>query len=225
MIERIKEKFKELNPVSAFDPSQFNDEIAMNTMWNAISRNSSSFKSHTLDNETPNRYEFKPTIFTKIFAAIFLVLGLGMVVWFLQNSGIITGAEVEPEYMLLGIGSLFAIVGGVMLRTFSAPIVFDKSNGYYWAGRKSPETVHNVAELKHAAKLEDIHALQILRRWKQGSGKNSRSYYVYELNLILKDASRLNVLAHGNGYALVDDARELAKFLDIPVWNATTVNA
>ncbi len=226
MIERLKQKMSEMTPNFTFDPSKFNDEIAMNTMWTSTSRSSSSFKSHNLDNDDPNRYEFKPTFFSKIFAGIFLVLGLSMVIWFLQGSGILSGEGVDSDlYMLLVVGSIFAVVGGFMVISSGKPIVFDKSNGYFWAGRKGPETVHNVAELKHAAKLEDIHALQILRRWKQSSGKNSSSYYVYELNLVLKDASRLNVLAHGNGYALIQDTQELAKFLEVPVWNATPVHS
>ncbi len=37
----------------------------------------------------------------------------------------------------------------------------------------------------------------------------------YELNLILKDGSRLNVVDHGNRDALQGDARTLAEFLDV----------
>ena len=43
----------------------------------------------------------------------------------------------------------------------------------------------------------------------------------YELNVVLQDGSRRNVVDHGNLDALRADARELAMFLVVPLWDAT----
>ncbi len=50
---------------------------------------------------------------------------------------------------------------------------------------------------------------------------NKSSYYSYELNLVLDDGSRINVVDHGNLDRLRGDAQTLSRFLDKPVWDAT----
>jgi hypothetical protein len=50
---------------------------------------------------------------------------------------------------------------------------------------------------------------------------NKNSYYSYELNLVLDDGSRINVVDHGNLDRLRSDAQTLSRFLDKPVWDAT----
>ncbi|MDP6491172.1 MAG: hypothetical protein QGG69_05335 [Kiritimatiellia bacterium] len=46
------------------------------------------------------------------------------------------------------------------------------------------------------------------------------SYYSYELNLVLQDGSRINVVDHGNKTKLREDAATLSEFLGRPVWDA-----
>ena len=53
------------------------------------------------------------------------------------------------------------------------------------------------------------------------SGGSSR-YYSYELNLVLKDGTRLNVVDHGGKSLLNANAETLAQFLNVPVWDATS---
>ncbi len=69
-----------------------------------------------------------------------------------------------------------------------------------------------------SAPLSSIHALQLLSEFVSGS-KNS--YHSYELNLVLNDGSRINVVDHGNLERLRADASTLSQFLDKPVWDAT----
>ena len=45
--------------------------------------------------------------------------------------------------------------------------------------------------------------------------------YNYELNLVLKDGERINVVDHGNLKKIQDDANTLSNFLGKPVWDAT----
>ena len=43
----------------------------------------------------------------------------------------------------------------------------------------------------------------------------------YELNLVLEDGKRINVVDHENQDSLREDAGTLAAFLDKPIWDAT----
>jgi hypothetical protein len=116
------------------------------------------------------------------------------------------------------IGSVFAIAGGCLYYFGTKPIVFDKHSGCFWKGRKNPDLVFNKDSIKVWTQLEQIHALQLIA---EHCSSNKCSYYSYELNLVLKDGERINVVDHGNLNKIRDDANTLSKFLGKPVWNAT----
>ena len=99
----------------------------------------------------------------------------------------------------------------------AAPIVFDKASGYFWKGRKFPQDVPDPRSLKNVVQIGQIHALQLLAEYVRGS---KSSYYSYELNLVLEDGKRLNVVDHGNQTKLREDAKTLSQFLGKPVWDA-----
>ena len=56
--------------------------------------------------------------------------------------------------------------------------------------------------------------------------KNDKgSYKSFELNLVLKDGSRKNVVDHGNLKSIISDAEILSDFLDVPIWHAGSIKA
>jgi hypothetical protein len=57
----------------------------------------------------------------------------------------------------------------------------------------------------------------LLREFVQG---NKNSYDSYELNLVLRDGRRLNVIDHGTLHAIREDARILADYLGVSIWDA-----
>jgi hypothetical protein len=71
---------------------------------------------------------------------------------------------------------------------------------------------------KDMCKLEDVHAIQLLREYCRG---NKSSYYSYELNLVLHDGRRVNVVDHGKHSQILDEARMLSECLEVPVWDAS----
>jgi hypothetical protein len=66
--------------------------------------------------------------------------------------------------------------------------------------------------------LGEIHALQLI---SEHCTSDNSSYYSYELNLVLADGRRINVVDHGNRATLYSDADSLAAFLGVPIWDAT----
>ena len=50
---------------------------------------------------------------------------------------------------------------------------------------------------------------------------SDRDFNNYELNIIKKDASRMNVVDHGDLSVLRRDAQILAEHISVPVWEAT----
>lgn len=88
------------------------------------------------------------------------------------------------------------------------PIVFDKREGLFWKGCK-PQVMMPVDEVTtRYVRLESIHALQIIAEYI--SGKNG-GYYSFELNLVLQDGNRINIVDHGRRGKLAEDAGVLAE--------------
>lgn len=204
--------------IISFDPSSLDDPVAMLTDWTPAKKGGASFQTHKLFPVDPNRLEFRASIGAKLFYLAFLLVGVGVLIGF-SYSGLSSGEfSFDMKTVMSGIcGLIFAGVGGSLLYFGTAPIVFDKRKGYFWKGRKSPDEIFHPGSLKHVAKLDQIHALQLISEYCRGDKK---SYYSYELNIVLEDGKRINVVDHGNQSKLRNDASTLSDFLEKPVWGA-----
>ncbi|MBI4429021.1 MAG: hypothetical protein HY562_07865 [Ignavibacteriales bacterium] len=199
------------------DPSRFGDPVALSTQWTPAMGGGANFRTHKLIEVSPYRVEFRSSILTKVFYFVFMIFGLGFTI--LVTAALILGKAPAMEMIFPALlGLLFFVVGVLMFYFGSAPIVFDKTTGYFWRGRKSPQDVGDVRSLKHATPLSKIHALQLISEYVRG---NKTSYYSYELNIVLPDGSRLNVVDHGSLEKLRKDAKTLSKFLGKPIWDAS----
>ncbi len=202
------------------DPSRFHDPLAEETSWDPLKSGGTNFCTRRLVDVGAHRVEFRATTGAMLFYLAFLLMGLGALV-FLPKAMASQGASGGQVLMPLLIGLGFTVVGGCMYFFGTTPIVFDRGSNHYWRGRISPDVMPDRHAADNWADLEEIYALQIVSEWCRGSGKNQRSYYSYELNLVLSNGDRLNVVDHGNAQRLRKDAARLARFLDVPVWDAT----
>lgn len=111
---------------------------------------------------------------------------------------------------------MFSLAGGGLLYSQTAPVVFDLQRRHFVRGRKSPEHCEDLSKLKYYTDIDRIHALQLIaERYDRSSNQRS-----YELNLVLTDGSRLNVIDHGGLDVIRADAQKLAAFLGKPLWDA-----
>ncbi|MCK5682573.1 hypothetical protein KAJ27_00570 [bacterium] len=217
-LDNIKTAINNVNKGgSQFDPSCLNDEIAMKTEWTPAKGGGSNFCSHALKEISPGRMEFKATTMGIVFPSVFLVVGLvAMIAMF------IVGIQKNFIMVVFGVpfGGIFFLVGFFLLRSSMTPRVFDTRIGYYWRGKKDAGQV-DMRDIKENCPLKEIHAIQLMWEYCRNSSSSggSSSYYSYEINLILKDASRINVVDHGNRSIILKDAEALSRFLDVPLWN------
>lgn len=182
------------------------DPVAVTTRWDPLVSGGANFRTRNLVQVNPSRMEFPASMGMRLFAGIFLAVGIGV--------GIAGIAAVE--WFLLAFGAVFAAVGGGLLRFATAPVVFDKRQGAFWRGRTAPNETYHRSSLKHYASLADIHALQIIKEHVSG---DKSSYDSFELNLVLRDGRRLNVTDHGDYDTLRRNAKTLSGFLDRPLWD------
>jgi hypothetical protein len=214
MFKKLAETIKKLTgqiPAPAFDPAAFADPVATKTQWTPLVSGGASFRTHKLHRASETRWEFRAGAGTLLFCGVFAVVGFAVL-----SYG--TSVVDEGKWFLIPFGAVFATGGILMWHFMAAPVVFDKDRGYFCKGRKKPERQIDPSVLKHHVPLKEIHALQILSEYVRS---DKSSYYSYELNLILKDGTRKNVIDHGNLKAIREDAMMLADFLGLPLWDIT----
>lgn len=199
------------------DRSRFNDPLAEQIQWTPAKGGGANFRTHALREVSMHRLEFRMSPGGMIFNMIFLLSGLGTMVFF----GLRYHSDMPVSELLLPLlfGLVFALVGGGMLFFSARPIVFDKELGWFWKGYKKPSLSGGAKQPKISMPLHRIHALQILAEYVRS---DKSSYYSYELNLVNRDGTRINVVDHGNYERLREDAQKLSDFLGAPIWDAAS---
>jgi hypothetical protein len=192
--------------MAGIPPSLADDPFARRTRWDPLVGGGANFRTRDLVTVNAARVEFPASLGMRLFAGVFLLLAI--------SAGVVGG--VSGGWPLVAFGGAFAAVGVGLFYFGTAPVVFDKRHGAFWCGRTAPNEVVNRLALKAYAKLDDIHALQIIRERVRG---DDGSYDSFELNLVLTDGRRINVTDHGDYDTLRRNADTLGAFLGRPVWD------
>lgn len=220
MFEKLKNLIQKASQKEPFDASRFNDPVAEETDWTPLKGGGSNFYTHKLVTDGTGRIKFRTTVWAMIFYLIFILAGVGIPAGILIVSAQ-SGESMEMSEMLFVIlfGLVFFAGGSLMLYFSSKPIVFDKLMGLYWKSWKKPDQslIYSANKSNDVIRLSDIRGLQLISEYVRS---DKSSYHSYELNLVLMDGSRVNVVDHGNAVKLRNDAKILSEFLGRPVWDA-----
>ncbi len=201
------------------DLAQFEDPVAVQTEWIPAAGGGANFRTQKLVEASPGRLEFRPTLGMKLFTAIFFLIGLGTFIAGIYAFVVGFDGFHAPGWILTPVGLAFTVIGAAIYYISSRPKVFDMDMLWYWKS-KQPVDRAEVEQRKDAAPLDVVHAVQLIRELCSSSDDDTR-FYSYEINLVMHDATRINVVDHGKLSAIRQDAQTLATFIDVPVWDAT----
>jgi len=160
---------------------------------------------------------FNATSFIWTLFFIWIFIGVFAPFFIVYNN--ITGLQHEPDLedlVSLMFAFVFLAIGSWLLRVAIVPIVFDARHQEFTKGWGQHKQVRIGEKPKQTrVSFSDITGLQICsKRIRDSDG----DYTCYELNLVLKDGSRIHVFSHGNLKTLKPDVEKLAAFLGgIPV--------
>lgn len=191
------------------DLTVFGHPLAEEVSWGPQVMGGSNFKTHSFKELSTSKAAFATSRGMYAFSLVFTIMGGGFA--FLPAFVDWEGSALFASLM----GLLFFGVGLYMLFFFSRNKVFDKESGYYYKG-SLPKGGSLGQRGKNYVALDQIVAIQILDENVSG---NESSYHSYEINLVLADATRINVVDHSKTEQIMDDADKLAYFLDLPIWN------
>ena len=210
VIKKIDSVIPGLFPVNT---AQFNDPVAIQTEWKSVRSGRSGGASAKLVQQDANLLAYKPSMAGRVMGVLFTLAG-GFVFWlyfFMPGD--------RPWFFLL-MGAVFALAGVLMLVQASSPVVFDKSAGLFYKGRKQ-QKMPDPTDEKHAASFGDIHAIQLITRLERSSNTDGHTHYykVFEINLVKHDGQRLYVMTYGKALKARNDAKTIADFVQVPVWD------
>jgi hypothetical protein len=196
--------------LTGFDAGWFDDPIAEQTQWSIVAQDAKDSGAGSLIQATPERMWFRMAAPGWLKPALLAGAGLLLLIEATDVVALLVGASL----------CLFAVH---VAQERLPPKVFDVSERMYWEGSQPPAAGTAANERgRHSCRLEDIYAIQLL--WGKIYEYTYPSYYFsarYELNLVLRDASRINIVAYCNRERLREDGQRLADFLGVPLWDAT----
>jgi hypothetical protein len=174
--------------------------------WSPLVPGGSVDRTHRVLAPKATRLELHPAVGILMLIGLSVALaagGFSLMLW-----ALVTIEEPIGKAMFGGLGlfmGLIFTVGAVVLRRrVDNRMFFDKELGHYGETRGA-DTVP----------LPSIRGLQLTpERVVETEGYHD----VYELNLVLADGRRVNVLDHGDLANLHRDATRIAAFLGVPLW-------
>lgn len=189
----------------------FNDDFSKEIDWYPLKPGGANFQTHKIVKTEGMKYAVEKTAGYKVFCGIFILIGLA--VFGFGVYGHLFNLRNTPGLGIGIAGLLFTVVGIVMLK-------FSDKN-YIFNGSRSRIEMKNESPIQ----FSQVHAIQILsERIRSTSSSRSRrrhTYRSYELNLVLKDKRRINIMDHGNREALVQDANKISSLMNVPIWDGT----
>jgi len=233
MLDKFKDKMLEYEKIARKESEalelklreKFDDPAAQRADWHHLNKGSgSSSQSQTIASVSGDRLRVANTLGGLTIPLLAAFGGLALV-WIAFDSyfNIITkGTEpisTTAFVFLAAVGILFTGPAFWKLRPRNT-LTFDKAAGQFWRGRRKPSG--NSAE-SGPFPLGRIAALQIPPRKHVHFRNNNqdRSFYSYELNLILDDNERINLLDHGDLVEIRKDAKKLSDYLGKPLFDAS----
>ena len=182
-----------------------NDPVALKVSWKPFAVGAASFATHKINQPFASKIEFKATNLVIGFYSMFILWGLGLIML----------GFYEPSVIIIGVFIMTFAIWAMKYGT--APFVLDKKSGFFWRGYKKPDNYNKDNKIKTFGQLADIHALQLAKQVHTHS--EGGSYYTHELNLVLKNAKRVNIINFRGKDKVIDDAKKLAQFLNVPLWD------
>lgn len=212
--------YKEVVEAKATLNATYFNEIPLKKRISTTPLNSggASFKTHILIKKSNSKLVYKPSVGIALFCFIFLVVGL-TVLFFGSYTFMTTENKYEdfPIWFVIIFGGIFTFAGSFMFYYNYKPRVFDKQLGMYYKAYKVSLHKTTISKFNSQISLKSIIAIQIIG---ETITSDDSSYNSFELNLVTVKGKRFNVVDHGNLKSILNDAKMLSDFLNVPIWHA-----
>lgn len=174
----------------------------------------SSFKTNLLVEKQRGILEFIPSNGFIAFSSIFLIVGLGFLFFILYKLFMSQDYNFDLSHIFIGLFPfIFITVSVYMMYENFKPNQFNKVTNRYTKGHQKNVITKKSIDIP----LSKIIALQLIG---ETISSDDGSYNSFELNIVMDDGERFNVVDHGNLKSLIKDSQWLSEFLNLPIWHA-----
>lgn len=189
--------------------------------WKPIAYAGASFRTHRLvESASGLRYRPQPTSFLLPMIGVLLSGACFVYMISLYAAG---GPDAPKLYAFLLPIVFLAACAWRYYQLFNEVNDFNLTERYYFYGLS---TQRSLQDPENYCPFDNIIAIQLLAEYvKPGNDQDSfeerrkrKNYTSYELNLVLKNGNRMNVVDHGSLEKLKIEARIIATHLDVPLW-------
>ncbi len=203
--------------------SSIDEEIVKNSSFIPLKRGWTNIKSHDLIIENNWNYLFKVKwFFPEVFLGIFFTPIITIIIILYSKNFEVNNMFWEFLWLII-FSIIFSWLAWLIFYSLHRSYIFDFQNGYFYDtkyAKKLFELIQNEKYKDKIISINEIHALQIIS--ERVHGKNT-SYTSYELNMILKNSSRVNIIDHWNLEEIRKNASELANKLWVKVYYITEI--
>ncbi len=196
--KQYQEKLKDLN--------RFNDDFAKSVSWSPVVKSGlrSSFCTKKLVISGDSKVSFRPSVQFLLFNLLFM----GVPCLILLKISVPGNFVFNDKWLLIPFMSVFLLIGIPYLLWGVRPIYFDLDKRQF-----IKYSSHGYEKIS----MDDIYAIQMIK----DDGHQDETYY--ELNLVLKNQNRLNIVCHNREEAIRKQAKQLSEILSVPFWDMTSV--
>lgn len=206
------------------------DIIIKNTSFTQLIKWWSNIKTHNLIYDQYENIILK----TSQYALGKILLITSRIAWFISILAFLLAVlskDISGMIFLLPFSIIFILWGRFLFYYITQSFIFDFQNWYFYDLRRQKNFYKYWQQEQYRKKiipLNEIHALQIINEQveytsneEDEDGYTSVNFKSYELNLILKDSSRINILDHNNLDEIRNNAEIIANKLWVKVYDIT----
>ncbi len=170
------------------------EQIRAKTSFEPLLQNTAAnFATYRLDFSSKRHVRVISTLGLRLFVMLFLLV----------SGGILTLGILQKQSIAIFCGIFFMLAD--FLFFFRKRITFDLLTGTFIYGKKRVD-------------FSQIAALQVIpKNCHTGKG---RAFLAWELNLVLENGSRINILNHSGRKVFENDVTRLADAMDLKVWSS-----
>ena len=187
--------------------------------WQPLNQGGANFKTKKLNTENPNQWRYENTGWSKLFPLVLIWMGIFGTFMFLITI---------IFFFMAFVPLIFLVIGVIWRRRSKRAIVFDFEAGSFWKGdQKFHPSSGDKSKVDDLVNLKDIYAVQILAETVESQRNHNNDarfrnygpeyYDSYEMNLVLNDTSRVNVVDHASLNSIKREADMIAGKLGIKV--------
>lgn len=203
--------------------NSIDEEIVKNSSFLPLKRGWTNIKSHDLIIENNWNYLFKVKwFFPEEYLGIFFVPIIATIIILYSKNFEVNNMFWEFLWLII-FSIIYSWLAWLIFYSLHRSYIFDFQNWYFYDTIYTQKLFEFLQDEKYKNKIISLNEIEALQIISERLHSKNTSYTSYELNMILKNSSRVNIIDHWNLEEIRKNASELANKLWVKVYDITEI--